>query len=425
MLLRKIYLTGLGLFLTGAALLAQTELNSLEEISQFGSENNLQYRTSQISVLKAEDNLQSLFLLDQSSISASGSYSQNNESFGFNASVTIPVLEQVSLSGSISDDLSGSASLSLSPLAHSDGKEQSEFNLESAYINAETARLNAEEGAVSAALNWMSAWRNYETQKLETELNQEKYLDDKVRFDVGEISFDELQDSLVQWSSSRVSLTTVEKQYHTAETSLYSQLGVGRSEVQTKLMSIEDLENELALIMNQLESLEGDFLNNNSLKLSVINTKSSLEAMEDTWIYNPDLRASVSMTFDDEGYRGFSASVSLSFSLDDIQISERKISQEEYAIAKVEEIQMRNEAEMAFDQILDAIESTAINREIATIEFEQTKILMSEAQLLYARGDISPLDLEEAAISLAKSENSLFSALTEEILAWYALKQYL
>lgn len=86
---------------------------------------------------------------------------------------------------------------------------------------------------------------------------------------------------------------------------------------------------------------------------------------------------------------------------------------------------MRNEAEMAFDQILDAIESTAINREIATIEFEQTKILMSEAQLLYARGDISPLDLEEAAISLAKSENSLFSALTEEILAWYALKQYL
>ena len=78
-----------------------------------------------------------------------------------------------------------------------------------------------------------------------------------------------------------------------------------------------------------------------------------------------------------------------------------------------------------FDQIIDSIDSTALNREIAFLEYEQAEILLSEAELLYERGDISRIDLEESRLSLSTSENAYFKTLAQEYQSWLALKEYL
>lgn len=424
----QILFYGALIFLSAMALHGETVLNSIDDIAAYGSENNISYRNSRISLMKAEENLQGIFLLDESSVSTTGSYSGSffdEGEWGGSVRMDIPVIEQLSLSGSVDHDLDGSLSLNLSPLAHSDSRVQSEITLDSALISAEASRLNAEVTAVSVALNWMTAYREYETQKLQSELSRSLYMDDKVRFDLGEITFDELQDSLVQWSSDRVTLKEKEDQYMNSESSLFSQLGAGGDELRVKQLTAEDLQVSLGKIIRELDPEEGDYLKSSELKLSVLSRVSAEESLKNTWIYEPDLQAKASIDFDEEGMSGFSASLTLSFSLDDIQSTEREISREEAAIAAAEEAQTRSDAELEFGQIIDSIESSALNREIAEIEYEQAAILLSEAELLMRRGDLSSLELDESRLSLSRSENALFSALADEYLAWYALKAYL
>ncbi|MBB6478855.1 TolC family protein [Spirochaeta isovalerica] len=420
--------------LISADLSGETLLSTLDEIAAFGAENNLEYKSGQAALLRAENNRQSILLLEKTTIGATGSYNDSAQSsgeaggistWGIKADIEIPVTEQVSLSGSINQDGDGSAAINLKPLSHSDSREQSLNSYSSALVSAEAARLNSESSALNAALNWMSASREYDTQKRQTELSGASYLDDKVRFDLGEITFDELQDSMVNWSQARVTLSEKENQFRSAESNLYSALGASKGDVSISSLTVDKLESAVDGLQSRLNREEGDFLKSSQLKLAVLSKESAAAALKNTWAYEPDLTAGASLSFDDTGYKGFAATLSFSLSLDNIQATEKEISRYEYEIASQKELQSRYEAELNFSQIIDTIESTAINRDIANIEYEQAEILLSEAELLFKRGDISEMDLEESRISLQVSENALFKALADEYLAWLSLKAYL
>ncbi|MBN2656216.1 MAG: TolC family protein [Spirochaetales bacterium] len=411
---------------------AQTVLSSLDEIAAYGAENSLDFKNDQVSLLKAENNRQSILLLKDTSVSATGSYgnsaqpdNSDDSLWGVDVKIDIPVIEQIGLSGSINENGEGSASIVLKPLSHSDSREQSMLSYQSALITAEAARMEAESNAVDAALSWMAASREYDTQEKQTQLTQAACRDDKVRFDLGEITFDELQDSLVSWSEARVAFTEKEKLFRTAESTLYSALGGSKESVSLQLLTIDTLEAEVDRIANELNRAAGEYLKSTQLKLAVLNKSSADAALKNTWIYEPELTASASLNFDESGYKGFSASLTFSISPDDIQVAEKEISREEYQIASLKEIQSRYEAELEFDQIIDATESAGLNREITSIGYEQARILLSEAELLLKRGDISELDYEESRLSLQESENALFRALAEEYKAWISLKAYL
>lgn len=421
----QIAISGLLIYFSADALHSQTVLQSLDDISAYGSENNLDYRSSLNSVLKAKDDVPGILLLENSSVSASGTYNDNTGAFGFTSKVDIPVIEQLTLSGTLDQNLSGSASVTLSPLSHSGTRARSQISYDSAVIDAEQSRISAENSALTAALNRMTAERELEAQKIETELNKTKYQDDKVRFDLGELTFDDLQDSLLHWSESRVSLTESEKNYRDAETALYSELGAARDDVTVTQLSVDDLKSAVEAVIAELDPDQGDYMKNSQYRTAVLNRMSAAVSLKNTWAYEPDLKAGASVNFDDQGISGVSASVTFTFSLDDIQTTGRKISQEELAIATAKEQQSRNEAELQFSQILDTIDSSSINVEIAGIEMDQTSILLSEAELLFKSGDVSSTDLEETRLSFQKSENALFKALADQYLAWCSLKEYL
>jgi hypothetical protein len=107
--------------LSAVTVTSQTILTSLEEIAIYGSEHNLNYKNSQINVLKTEESKESFLKLKNSSISTQGSIqsvSDQNASLGFSSTLTIPVIDQFSVSGTIEDDLSGQLGISLSPFTH-------------------------------------------------------------------------------------------------------------------------------------------------------------------------------------------------------------------------------------------------------------------------------------------------------------------
>lgn len=421
----RIFFFAFCLLISGAGLFSQTVLESLDDIAAFGADNNLDYRSSRNNVLKSENNLEGFFHLNDSSISATGSYDESTGQFGVSSTVEIPVIDQITLSGTVNQDLSGNTTLSLNPLAHSAEREQSKISYQAAMNSAEEARLTAENDAISAALDWMTAKRELETQKLQTELSRTAYEDQKVRYDKGETTFDDLQDSLVQWSQDRVSLATCDNSYKNAESSLYSVLGVGKEDVSVRELGIEDLEKAVDALMAGLDSSQGEVQKSSQYKAAVIEKMNSAAVLENIWSYEPDLKVGASVNFSPEGIGGVSASVTFSFSPNDIQTSERKAAKEEYAIASVKEKQSRNNAELKLNQLLDTIDSTAINRSIAEIEMNQAETLLAEAELLYKRGDRSRTELDQTRVSLQTSENSLFKALAQQYEAWCSLKEFL
>jgi len=413
---------------------AQTVLSSIDSISEYGAEHSLEYLNGQVALKKAENNRESFILIEKTTFSGTGDLVQSRanapenpseRSWGITGRIDIPLIEQLNISGSINQNGEGSAALYFKPLSHSDKREQSHITYNSALISAETARKEAESMAVKTALEWMYASKNYQTQSLKTELLGNMFLDDKIRFNLGEITFEDLQDSMIIWSEARVSLSEIEKEYRNAESSLYLALGASKEDVTVHFIDNDELERAILQIQKELDGRTGDYMKNSQFKMSVLSRESAEVAFKNTWIYDPDLSVEASIQFDENGLQGFTAAMTFSLSLDDLQAKEKEISREEYEIASQQVIQSQNEAELEYKQILDKIESSNLNREIAWIEFEQAEILYSEAQLLCKRGDISELDLEQSRLFLKASENTLFKAFADEYMAWDSLKAYL
>lgn len=422
---------GVLLFFSAAVLNGQTALNTLDDIARFGTENNLGYKNDQLNVRTAEENREGILQFEHSSISVSGGMgiidlqSNSNPSYGFSSTLSVPVIEQVSLVGTITDDLSGQVGISLNPLAHSAGSRLTEIEYSRAMVSAESSRISAENGALSASLQWMSANRELKAQKVSADLAEIKYNDDKIRYDMGEITLDDLQQSLIDWSESRVTLSEKQVNYRNSESALYRSLGAGPEEVSLKILEAETINSALTELKSSLDPQAGNPMKNDEYVTSLLNAQSSETAYRNTWFYEPDMRAGATLDFDSSGTVNVSASLEFSLSPDDFQNKQRDIAREAFLISKAEAEQTLNEVQLGFEQVLETIDISEINSEISLLEYEQAKILFSEAELLRKMGDYSEIELQESQLTLVHAENALFRALADEYQAWLELKKYL
>ncbi len=411
-----------------SSLYSLTEISSLEEIQKFGKENSIEYKNSLLNLEEATEDVEGILKLDSTSISVRTS--NNNleiEEWGLNTSVEIPIIEQLSIIGDMDQDLSGTVGLSISPLAHTGNVVQSEINYKKALIEVEGSLLEAQNSVVSASLNWMKAKRDMDLQDKRVILNELLYNDDKDRYNVGDITLDELQDSLITWSESRKVYLELKQSYKQAEKSLYSSLGVGPDDVKVDVLTIEDIEESLTKLKESINTNQGNFLKSSSFRLSNYSVESAKENFENTWSYEPNLTAGVGMTYYQDGSEPslFNASVNFSINLDHFQKNKRDRAEEFYSLSVKQMELQRNEAELDFNQGLEELESSQINSEIYKIEYEQALILLSEAKLLYNSGDYSEVDLEQSNIYLEAVTNSLFNSFADEYKAWMEFRVYL
>jgi len=434
--MRKHILTIFALFLfISASLYSETVLLTLEDIAYYGAEHNLDYKNSQINVLRADENRIGILRLNNSSISAETSILENLNAttadsnrvtgLGYSSTLTVPVIEQISLSASVDNNLNTQVGISLNPLSHSSTQKESELTYSRSLILADGAMITAQIDTVGSALSWMSAGREFSSAKREAELSETRYSDDKVRYKLGEISLDELHESLIGWSEARVLLSTKDQQFRTSEISFYSSLGVGADKIIVNQIELEALENELLLLKNNLDPQWCNALKISSYLISVLEVQSAEFNLKHTWVYEPDLSASAGLVFDSSGNLSVEAGVQFSISPIDLQKKKRNIAEEEYEISLIEAEQSLNQAELNFEQTIESINSSAINSDISRLEMEQSGILLSEAELLYKLGEYSEIEFNESQLTQEKAENSLFLALTEEYLSWLELKKYM
>ena len=421
--------------LISAAANSETILSSLEDIASYAAEHNPDYKSSKVNIIRADDNRLGLFLFKNSSLSVNtdiynnlqGSETGLTEYTGsvYSAALTLPVIEQLSLSASVDTDLNGQLGFSLKPLDHSSAQKELELDYNSSLISAEGTLISVKIDTVGAALNWMSAKRELSSADRESELSEIKYKDNKVRYDLGELTLDELQDSLIAWSEARVLLSSEEQQYKVSENQLYSTLGGGSGEVIVNMMEMETLKNALVILKKSLDPAAGTPMKQSTYLLSVLDAQSAEINLDHTWNFEPELSASAGMLIDSTGNLSVEAGIQFSISPGNFQKKKRTIAQEEYQISLLETKQTLNLAKLNFEQTIDSIKSTAINSNISELKMEQAKILLSEAELLYKNGEYSELELNESQLTLDKAENSLFLSIINEYLSWLELEKYM
>ncbi|MGL1890855.1 MAG: TolC family protein [Spirochaetaceae bacterium] len=414
--------------LFSSSLFSITEISSIEQIQQFAIESSIEYKNSQLNLEEAEEDVKGILLLDSTSLSVRTSNSDlENGDWGLTTSIEIPIVEQLSITGDIDEDLSGSIGLSINPLAHSETVVRSEVSYKTAFIEVETAYLEAQNEAVSASLNWMIVRQNMKIQNKRVDLNLLLYNDDKDRYQLGDITLDQLQDSLVTWSESRKELLEINQSYKQAEKSLYSSLGVNSTEVKLNILTIANIEESLKKLKADIDINQGNFLKSSSYRLSNYSVESAKENFNKTWVYEPSLSADLGMTYsaEDSETSVFNASINFSITLDDFQSKKRDRAEESYKLSVREMELKRNEAELDFNQALEELESSLINSEIYRIEYDQALLLFYEGELLFKAGDYSEVELEQSHIYLEGAKNSLFNSLADEYKVWMDFRKYL
>ena len=411
------------LIFSGIAVHSQ-EFSSLEDICTYALEHSLEYRQALLEAVKAGHDIDGIIKLDETSFSFSGGYDDTDEEWTSTASAELPLLDQLSVTGAVSQDYSRKLGLSFTPLFHSDDRSQQRIALRKAETLAKETALTAENTALSAVLNWMVLTRQLESQEKAVSVSKTIYQDEKVRYDSGESSLDDVRDAFMDWTEAEESLGSLQVKLYQAEADLTSALNIVPDEMETPPLDKDTLEENLNLLKLSVLPDQADAAGLYEVQSAIWDVTSAEKELDDTWLFDPSLSLDSSVILDEEG-SDWEASLQFGFSLLDWQAETRQEMKADLELLRQQAWQTGREKELALQQALTALNNTARSRENAATELEQSRELYEEADYLFGLGEYSEAERDDAALTLESSEISLFDALAGEYLAWREIMLYL
>lgn len=400
------------------------ELGSLEEVCAYARENSLDYRSALWDALKAGNDLDGILELEEASFGFDTTLREDEDTLA-SAGVELPILDQISLNASVDSDKNRSYGLTLNPLAHGDDRTQQDLAWQRAAASADRARISAENDAVTAVLGWLSVSRSVGIQRDMTEVRETIYRDEKIRYEAGESTLDEVRTALMDWTDSGKSLTALRNEQSNAESSLLSALNADADSLLLPDLDIRDLEKELAGLKERIDPKEADSFTMYEVLAAQLDVRSLEEELEDTWIFDPDLSLTGSVDTDSSGQSAWSGTLSLSFSLQDWQKEERFELGRDLELSRLEAGKVLMEQSQELQQDLITLENTDQGSELARLELDEAREVYDEAEFLLEQGEYSRAERDEALLDLKQAEVSLFAALADEYTAWRELLYYI
>lgn len=406
------------------------ELANLEEIAEYALTHNLSHRKDLWEAEKSRNDIKSLLRLDQSSFTFTQEQpltdpGAGNQDLEFSAGADIPVLDQFSISASLNQDNEINSGLNFMPLAHSDSNEQAVISYEKAVVEAGQSAVEAGKEASTAALTWMDLSRQLNTQEAQVSLRETAYGDEKTRYDMGESTLDDVKEALLEWSEAQSEMASLQQKTRAAQADLYSILHADTSELTVAVLTLTALRKNLEVLKANIDVDQAAPETAATVLLADLEARILEEKLKHTWLFEPELKASLSLYQAADQNPQFSATVSLSFGLDDFNRAERGELTVDIELARENHLQTIEQSIRDYEEQLLTLEAAQNTREIRKIELEQTALLWEEAKFLRAQGDVSELELDEARIAYEQAENSLFSILVEEYTEWLNIKSYI
>lgn len=266
-------------------------LNSLDDIKSYALENSTDYKRVLLDVISARNQLDGFIKMDETSFSFDWEYDNNTDSAS--ARIDVPLIDQLSVNAQVQDDLSGQLGLSISPLYHSDSRQLVDIQEEMVAVK-ETV-----------------------------------YRDERIRYEAGESTLDDLRDDLTDWTESRTTLSNLQTVLRARESILLQALSADLDTASIGIIGIDSLLSEL----NELKTSLTPNAANSSQLYSVISSykdvEISKEKLSDTWLFSPTLSMEGLVNLPDvtntSSYNTpqWEIGVQLTFSQDDWQGKER------------------------------------------------------------------------------------------------------
>jgi len=406
---------------------SQTVLDSLDSISSYAEKNSLEVRNSDLAQQTSYNNIKSILKIDSAKLSTSSTYNYQTGELGFNSQINIPIIDQLSVTGSLNNKSEGSLGININPLIHSAEREISLLNYNLSQINTEKIKFNSKKNAIQSTLNWMFGFRNLKLKEKRVDMYKNIYEDNKNRYEKGTISLDELQKSLIDWSDSRKALLDQKQNYYNLESNMYSKLGSSKDSVKILPLETFILSEAIEELDNTIISSNIIFNNDPSYREAVISNMIKKVQYDNIWLYDPDLTLNSSIPYNENGIKGDKITTSLNFSIKigDFKSQEKEKANQEYSISMQDLELKENEASLGLERIKDIAESSHIESEIFKYEYEQALVLLNEAEILHKAGDYSQIELLESQLFLQQAENNYFSSLVNEYLALFDYLKYI
>ncbi len=409
----------LSVFLTcmvAAAVLAAAQTPStVADLVQRGLEGNLDLARARDALETAEEDLPWASQLSNTKATLSGGYGLATDMTGSasgDASVTVPIIPQLSLGATVSSAGAAGASLSVSPFAAgvSRYKETATYEGALADLTYQTASVgyqieSAAYGVLQAEATLRTARERYALEQRALEIAQKSY-------ELDGISWDDLEDARSDLTDSRQASFDAERAYLAARVKLYQLVGPSGGEPSVAGVTVDGLLAAIAA-RDSLVSASGA---KSSTTLSLAKARIALKALRAqlraTPTYRPNLALGGKVTYGTQPTAGLSASgsVSFSFSPTDVQTEARADLQGSIQ-TKEREVELESlSAAFQADVAAQALEVSRAALEGRTTALRQATLALQEAELLYEQGERTEIEVAESRLALRSAETALVSA---------------
>jgi outer membrane protein TolC len=392
---------------------------SIKDLASRARSSNPDIVKSERAVESAKRDLTDKITVENSSISVSGGYSaaegsanvsssELTKGFIGEASLTLPVLSQLSIGGSVAraadGDVSGDLSLSVSPFAADPDTYTPQKAYQNALIHDFYLRQQTYYDAEQAALSLLVADIEREVARDTAAVEQKTYDMMKEKMALGEAALSEVQDQLTTLSSANKDLYNAEVTYGTAWKNLQLMFE-GGEEIIAKQLSLDELLSYIDERKTYIDSTESAVPSSETLE-TLRAELAALEAeMKATPLYRPDLSINASAGLPSASY---SISVGLKFSPSEIKSNERE--DLKGAIADVfidiqtETLDLALQKKMLRKNITIAEEAFSY----AKLTKEKAERSLRESELLFEQGEYTELELESERLSVKSADADLF-----------------
>jgi outer membrane protein TolC len=408
------------LCMTAAAALAAAQTPStVASLVQRGLEGNLDLARAREALKTAQEALPWKSQLSSTKATLSGSYDVSGAegTSKADASVTVPVVPQVSLGASVSSQGSAGATLSVSPFAAGVTRYQETAAYENARADLayQTASLGYQ--IESAAYGVLQAQAALDTARGRHALEERALGIAEQSYSLDGISWEDLEQARTDLNDARQAAFDAERAHLSARVKLYQLVGPSGAEPSVASVAFEDLQ---AAIVGR-DAAVAETTARTAATLALAKARTALQALQGQLAATPTYRPNVSL-----GARltyGFqpstisaSGSLSFSFSPNDVQTDERKDIQVSIQ-AKEHELAFEGlSATFQTDVAARALEVSRAALDGRTTGLRQARLTLEEAELLFEQGERTEIEVEETRLAVRSAENALLSA-AEAVLA--------
>ncbi|MCF7942340.1 MAG: TolC family protein [Spirochaetia bacterium] len=419
------------ILLLGSALVSvpALSLESIEEYTSYVLQQDLSLSGVQIDITSARNDLEEPSLLEASTLSVDSGYSYTGTGSIWRGTLgaSLPLSDALQLSGSVTGSidsgyaLSGSLGLDFKPFTHSVTDELAQNSYEQLTVQQAGTISSVSLTAVEHLLAWRTAQRAYELSAAAASVYEQTYLDQKVRYELGEASLDEVRSALLSWSTANRQTLTAQTTLQQAQQQMYLLLGGEVTEFTLPDPDAEALQQLISQVEDSgmLETVSPS--GSSSVQAAQYTAQRARITYEDIRAYDPDLKISTAAAYNNDS---IGASVSFSLSAQDFNSEQKQQAYDQLILAERTAAQQYDSTLFAIENLKSSLISTAAQLEIIKLEIEQAESLQEESALLYELGTLSATELEQSRNDLLQSEHQYYSTLADRYLIILQLRAY-